>query len=64
MFRLPFAGAAGETVIVAITSQNRRVAEVTLADEIDTGVVQHLLEILLDEVDPQPPTSRPMLHVL
>lgn len=55
VFRLPFDGAAGEVIIVAISSRGRRVAEVKLEDPHLAPAVQDLLLTLLDVLDPPPP---------
>lgn len=55
VFRLPFEGAAGEVVLVAISRHGRRVAEVELDDPINAREVNTVLHRLLDILDPQPP---------
>lgn len=55
VFRLPFEGAAGEVVLVAISRHGRRVAEVELDDPTHAREVHKILHGLLDILDPQPP---------
>lgn len=61
VWRMPYRGSGGGVVLLAVTSEGRRVTEVEIFElegRLALRAEQQRLRVLLDEMDPPTPTLR------